>query len=88
MATQGGTQRANSTIAEYIRNLNNQARKILGNDASQVDVARFNKAIEQLTANDCARLVSSIQLKAREGRASDLPAMISLIYLVLIYLGI
>ncbi|KAF8366642.1 fnci-1 [Pristionchus pacificus] len=88
MATQGGTQRANSTIAEYIRNLNNQARKILGNDASQVDVARFNKAIEQLTANDCARLSKLIAHLFSESASDGCKHLVETAQLFFIILGV
>ncbi|GMT31041.1 hypothetical protein PFISCL1PPCAC_22338 [Pristionchus fissidentatus] len=68
--TQGGTQKGNS-IADYIRNLNVQAQKLTSNDASQVDIARFDKAIESLGGNNCTRLSKLVAHLCAEASADD-----------------
>ncbi|GMR59923.1 hypothetical protein PMAYCL1PPCAC_30118, partial [Pristionchus mayeri] len=66
-----GTQRGSSSISEYIKTLNAQARKIGGHEASQMEVARFDKCIINLTTSNCSRLAKLIAHLNAESRNDD-----------------
>ncbi|GMT01642.1 hypothetical protein PENTCL1PPCAC_23816, partial [Pristionchus entomophagus] len=70
VSQQTGTQ-GGGKIADYVLNLNAQARKLGANDASQGNVPRLEKAITELSKNNCGRLSKLIAHLCNESGTDD-----------------